>query len=116
VAGIARLKNETFAVAMNTLATKQFALVPGDLTRSDLWLTPIWLADSRRLVVRRPEGLAIVDAGTGAGHLLTSVGGSMVGRSVGLSRDNKWLTYTETATEGDIWIATTARPEPGLRR
>jgi len=23
-----------------------------------------------------------------------------------ISRDNKWISYTETATEGDIWIAT----------
>ena len=30
----------------------------------------------------------------------------MVGRSVGVSHDNKWITYTETATEGDVWIAT----------
>lgn len=30
----------------------------------------------------------------------------MVGRSVGVSRDNRWITYTETATEGDLWIAT----------
>jgi hypothetical protein len=29
----------------------------------------------------------------------------MVGRTVGVSRDNRWITYTETATEGDIWIA-----------
>ena len=30
----------------------------------------------------------------------------MAGCSVGISRDNRWITYTETATEGDIWIAT----------
>jgi hypothetical protein len=22
------------------------------------------------------------------------------------SRDNQWITYTETATEGDVWVAT----------
>jgi hypothetical protein len=50
------------------------------------WLFPVWLADSRRVLVRRPDGI--------------------VGRSVGVSRDNRWITYTETATEGDIWLAT----------
>ena len=66
---------------------------------------PAWLADGRRLIVRRSDGVALIDAGTGAGHLLIPVGGSIIGRSVGVSRDNKWITYTETATEGDIWIA-----------
>ena len=28
----------------------------------------------------------------------------MIGRSVGVSRDDRWITYTETATEGDIWL------------
>lgn len=30
----------------------------------------------------------------------------MTGHSMGVSRYNPWITYTETATEGDIWIAT----------
>jgi hypothetical protein len=30
----------------------------------------------------------------------------MVDRSVGVSRDSRWITYTETATESDIWLAT----------
>jgi hypothetical protein len=28
----------------------------------------------------------------------------MIGRSVSLSRDNRFITYTETANEGDIWL------------
>jgi hypothetical protein len=67
---------------------------------------PAWLADGRRLIVRRPDGIAIVDAATGASRMLLPVGGNMVGKSVGVSRDNRWITYTEAATEGDVWIAT----------
>jgi hypothetical protein len=26
--------------------------------------------------------------------------------SLDLTRDNKWITYTETATDGDIWLMT----------
>ena len=80
--------------------------MPGDFARGSCWLWPVWLADGRRLLVRRPDGIAVVDADTGAGRQLFVVGGDMVGRSVGVSRDNKWITYTETATEGDVWIAT----------
>jgi len=66
----------------------------------------VWLADGRRMIVRRPEGVAVVNADTGASHLVLAVGGDMIGHTVGVSRDNRRITYTETATEGDIWIAT----------
>ena len=29
----------------------------------------------------------------------------MIGESVGVSADNRWITYTDTATEGEVWIA-----------
>ena len=87
-------------------ANKQFAQVPGDGARRTYWCWPVWLNDGRRLIVRRPDGIAVVNAETGASRQLVSVGGAMVGRSVGVSHDNKWITYTETATEGDVWIAT----------
>jgi hypothetical protein len=34
------------------------------------------------------------------------IGGYFIGRSMGLSRDRRWITYTETGTQGDIWLAT----------
>jgi hypothetical protein len=94
------------AVGLYSLSEKAFARVPGESSQAHGWLFPVWLADGRRLLVRRPNDIAVVDAGTGAAHRLITVGGEMVGRSVGLSRDNRWITYTETATEGDIWLAT----------
>ncbi len=30
----------------------------------------------------------------------------MIGKSVGITRDDRFITYTETAAEGDIWLAT----------
>ena len=89
-----------------SLATKQYTRVPDDSGRTSYWLHAVWLADGRRLVVRGPRGIAVVNADTGASRQLLSVGGFIVGRSVGVSRDNKWITYTETGTEGDVWIAT----------
>ena len=80
--------------------------VPGPLAHGAMWQWPAWLSDGRRLLVRGEAGLAVLDASTGAGHAVMPIPGYSVGTSVGLSRDNKWITYTETATEGDIWIAT----------
>ena len=66
--------------------SSRFASVPGAFAKAPGWVFPVWLGDSRRLLVRRPE--------------------DMVGRTGGVSRDNRWITYTETASEGDFWIAT----------
>ena len=88
-----------------SIATQQFTPVPGEITRG-YWVFPTWLSDGRRVIVRRPEGISVVDTTTGVGRMLIQVGGYMAGCSVGISRDNRWITYTETATEGDIWIAT----------
>jgi Tol biopolymer transport system component len=97
-----------FLTIVYSLATKTFARVPGPWGHATGWIYPVWFDDSRRLLVRSPSGIAVVDAGTGAGHLLFPVGGEVVGHSFGLSHDNRWITYTETATEGDIWVATLA--------
>jgi Tol biopolymer transport system component len=94
------------ALAIYDLSVGRFSRVPGEFGRPTSWLTPIWLADNRRLIVRRPEGIAVVDAENGAGRLLVRVGGYMIGKSVGVSADTRWITYTDTATEGDVWIAT----------
>jgi tricorn protease-like protein len=65
----------------------------------------LWLNDSRRLLVRDRRGIRLIDTATGRPKTLVSVGGYSIGMSVGISRDNRWITYSETGTEGDIWIA-----------
>ena len=94
------------SVVVYSFATKQYTTVPGPLAHGLVWLWPTWLADGRRLLIRSQTGLAVVDAVTGQGRALMPIPGYHLGASAGLSRDNKWITYTETATEGDIWIAT----------
>jgi len=94
------------ALAIYDLGARRFSRVPGEFGRPSAWLTPMWLADNRRLIVRRPEGIVVVDADAGTGRLLVPVGGYMIGKSVGVSADDRWITYTDTATEGDVWIAT----------
>ena len=57
------------------------------------------------MLIRTQAGIELVDGVTGARKMLTRVRGYMVGRSLSLSSDNSWYSYTETGTEGDIWIA-----------
>ena len=96
-----------------SVAEKQFIAIPGQRTEAG-WSWLQWLSDGRRLVLRRPNGISLLDVASGKSHVILPIGGYMIGRSVGISRDDRWLTYTETATEGDVWIATlqpSARPE-----
>jgi Tol biopolymer transport system component len=106
---VRRLDGDKMTVGIYALETRQFTRVPGNLARSD-WVFPVWLADGRRLLVRRSDGLAVVDSESGSGRLIISVGGDAIGRNFGVSRDNRWITYTETATEGSVWVATLAVP------
>jgi serine/threonine protein kinase/Tol biopolymer transport system component len=68
------------------------------------WVAPRWLSDSRRLIVRDPRGISVVDSSTWRSKRILDVGGYMSGLSVGITRDDRFITYTETATEGDIWM------------
>jgi hypothetical protein len=90
-------------VSTYDIATKQYRAVPVDEYRS--FAVPAWLRDGRRLLIRTQTGIDLVDSVTGRRKMLTRVRGYMVGRSVSLSSDNTWYSYTETGTEGDIWIA-----------
>ncbi len=87
-------------------ATRQYARLSRATGGSVSWQWPVWLADGRRVILRRPEGVALVDVETEANRLLVPVDGLITGKSVGISHDNRWITYTETATDGDIWMAT----------
>ena len=68
------------------------------------WVAVRWLSDSRRLIVRDPRGISVVDSSTWRSKRILDVGGYMSGLSVGITRDDRFITYTETATEGDIWM------------
>jgi Tol biopolymer transport system component len=85
-----------------TLASRQYMKQPG----AAFWLAMSWLSDGRRLIVRDDRGIWIVHPDTQDWRPLVSVGGFCAGRSVGVTRDDKWITYSETGTEGDIWVAT----------
>jgi Tol biopolymer transport system component len=99
-----RANGLTDGVAQFELATGRYARI---LERAPSnWLIPVWLQDGRRLLVRDRSGIFLVDAVTGKTKPLVEVSGYFVGYSLDLTRDNRWITYTETATDGDIWLMT----------
>jgi Tol biopolymer transport system component len=69
------------------------------------WLVPVWFPDGRRLLVRDRTAIRLVDTATGRTRVLVPVSGYYVGYSLDVTRDGRWITYTETATDGDIWLA-----------
>ncbi|MEO6324129.1 MAG: protein kinase [Thermoanaerobaculia bacterium] len=75
------------------------------MSSDPFWKMPIWMADSRRLLVRDRRGISVLDTVTKKSHLVIEVGGYFVGVSVDVARDDRSITYTETGTEGDVWVA-----------
>ena len=95
-------EGELSGVGIYDIATKQYRTASAAYTN---YAVPLWLRDGRRFLVRSAGGIDLVDSATGARKQLTAVRGYMIGRSLGISADNTWYSYTETGTEGDIWIA-----------
>lgn len=91
------------ALATYDLASKQYRRIP--VTLNGQWVLPAWLSDGRRLLMRAADGISVVDSQTGARKPLVSVRGYLTGRSLSVAHDNTWFSYTETGTEGDIWVA-----------
>jgi hypothetical protein len=96
----------TPGAAVYELATRRFTLFP---ISASSWASVIWLFDSERFLLHDDRGIWLVHSGTRAKKLLVPVGGYTLGRSVGITRDGRWITYTETGTEGEIWLATMKR-------
>jgi len=90
-------------VATHDLGTNAYERLTGDVGTQ--FAIPRWLSDSRRLVVRDGRGIWLVTPGRDEPRQLVSIGGYAIGASVGVSRDDRWLTWSETGTEGDVWIA-----------
>ncbi|MEO8430020.1 MAG: protein kinase [Acidobacteriota bacterium] len=104
IAGIAVHPNGgVLDVVTYSIATKSFEKFDAGVSRT--WRSPVFLADGRRLLVRDSHGVSILDIAAKRFRPLFSVGGYAVGGSVGITRDNRWITYTETGTEGDVWVA-----------
>ena len=103
----ARTNGTVQGPALYDIAAKQYRLIGGQEDEGFCW--PVWLRDGRRFLIRTTSGISLVNADTGARKLLTHVRGYTIGKSLSVAADNTWYSYTETGTEGDLWIAVVRR-------
>ena len=106
VGTVSRRDGSSAGTAVYELSTQQFTVFPAT---APTWASSIWMPDSERFLMRDDRGIWIVNSRTRASKLLVTVGGYAVGHSVGVTRDGRSITYTETGTEGEIWLATFGR-------
>ena len=92
------------ATAVWALELRRYELYQDDA--STTFRNARWLSDGQRLLVRNFHGLQLLDTRTRNTKPLLAIGGYMIGKSFGISRDDRFITFTETAAEGDIWLAT----------
>jgi WD40 repeat protein len=92
----------TLGLAVCSLADGHYDEIYKSGSQFFVWST--WLRDGRRVVFRSKRGISLLDSRSGQVRPLVAVAGYTIGESVGVSKDNRWITYTETATEGDIWL------------
>jgi eukaryotic-like serine/threonine-protein kinase len=72
---------------------------------TDVGNGPIWLSDSRRLLFLRQGHLWLADSQSKKFHEILSVAPHNIA-SLGLSRDNRLICFSLSATEADIWLMT----------
>jgi WD40-like Beta Propeller Repeat len=99
---LVRANGLTDGVAQFELATRRYTRIVERAPST--WLIPVWLRDGRRLLLRDRGGISLIDSRTGSTRRLLDVSGYYVGYSLDATRDDRWITYTETATDGDIWL------------
>ena len=63
---------------------------------------PVFMSDSRRLVVARHDQIVVLDTRSGRATPLIAT----AAHCPSLSRDDRWLSYVETRSEADVWMAT----------
>ncbi len=90
-------------IAVYTIASRSYDLFEEE--RGSFFRNARWLSDGQRLLVRDSQGIRLVDTRSRESRQLLAVGGYMIGKSVGITKDDRWITFTETAAEGDVWLA-----------
>jgi eukaryotic-like serine/threonine-protein kinase len=95
----------TFYVSQNSVtllysfASKSYSALP----EGRGW--PVWLPDSRRLLVGRSDAIVLLDTRTGRATPVLGVGG----QGLSVSRDGRSVSYIDTRAESDVWMATLQR-------
>jgi hypothetical protein len=79
---------------------------PQTTVKSAFWVCERWLNDSKRFLYRNRHGVYLYDTARQSPETLFPVSGFMLSNSLGVTPDNRYITYSQTATEGDIWMMT----------
>jgi hypothetical protein len=90
-------------LAFFSLDDSRFKILP-DAKVVGLWACTTWLSDSHRFLYRDRRGISLYNTDTQSSEFLYPVGGYFIAKSLGITSDNRNITFTETATEGDIWL------------
>jgi len=70
-------------------------------------INPVWLNDSRRVLVVAGSAIELVDAETGTSRPVLSVAPDMVeNEGVSITGDNRTIFFSRIQTEADIWMLT----------
>jgi Tol biopolymer transport system component len=68
---------------------------------------PVWLSDSQRFLFVGLQGeLLLFDIRSRASHAVLPPGNiaSLEGRRLSITDDDRWISFIDTTTEGDIWL------------
>ncbi len=68
---------------------------------------PAWLSDSQRFLFLGEQGeIQLFDTLTGESHSVLPAGNiaSLEGRRLSITDDDRWISFIDTNTEGDIWL------------
>lgn len=76
----------------------------------DRALSPVWLADSRYLVViGGADRLVLVDTESGDATELLSVAPDVLAVDIAVSPDSRWIYFIRRQVEADLYLLTRAR-------
>ena len=78
-------------------------------TVTDFGTFPTWLADERRLLFSGKDSRFVADLQTGKVKEIKKAGDFE--EEFALSSDRRWIYTLQTQREGDVWLASTSRPE-----
>ena len=68
---------------------------------------PVWLSDSQRFLFVGEQGeVQLFDTRSGESHVVLPPGNvaSLEGRRLAITNDDRWISFLDTTTEGDIWL------------
>ncbi len=85
-----------------------FSIESGEYeTLSEEGFDPVWLQDSRRLLIWRDRGLSLIERGSPRlVDLLPGVLSGMAWRDFSIDADNRLIVFAETVRQADIWLMT----------